>query len=236
MNRFRFTTVRERRGFTLLGWGILSGTLVVLIVLLILTIYPFLAPTQSVQGKGLVVDQMLPNYALKKVRDRFQNGNYQLLVTSGGELPAMPAVICKLIKTCRDGHLFRYKTWAQLAAHTLTAQGVPVEKIIAASPPRVQKDRTYAAALEVEKQLTEKGLFPASIDVVSLGPHSRRTWMMYQRIFSPGIQVGIYSIKPHKYNPERWWSSSAGVRATIGETIAYLYARFIFNPAVSSEN
>ena len=236
MNRLRFTTVRERRGFTLLGWGILSGTLVVLIVLLILTIYPFLAPTQSVQGKGLVVDQMLPNYALKKVRDRFQNGNYQLLVTSGGELPAMPAVICKLVETCRDGHLSRYKTKAQLNAATLAAQGVPPEKIIAASAPSVQKDRTYAAALEVKKQLDEKGLFPASLDVVSLGAHSRRTWIIYQMVFSPETQIGVYSIKPYDYDPERWWSSSAGVRTIISETIAYLYARLIFNPPVSREN
>ncbi len=236
MNRLRFTTVRERRGFTLLGWGILSGTLVVLIVLLILTIYPFLAPTQSVQGKGLVVDQMLPNYALKKVRDRFQNGNYQLLVTSGGELPAMPAVICKLVETCRDGHLSRYKTKAQLNAATLAAQGVPPEKIIAASAPSVQKDRTYAAALEVKKQLAEKGLFPSALDVVSLGAHSRRTWIIYQMVFSPETQIGVYSIKPYDYDPERWWSSSAGVRTIIGETIAYLYARLIFNPPVSREN
>ena len=236
MNRFRLTAVRERRGFTLLGWGILSGTLVAWIVLFILSIYPFLAPTQSVQGKVLVADQVLPDYTLEKVRDRFQNGNYQLLVTSGGELPAVPAVICKLIETCRDGHLSRYKTRAQLAAATLIEQGVPAEKIIMASAPSVQKDRTYAAALEVKKQLAEKGLFPASLDVVSLGSHSRRTWIIYKMIFSPETKIGIYSIKSHDYDPERWWSSSAGVRAMIGETIAYLYARLLFNPPASREN
>ena len=230
MNRFRLTTVRERRGLTLLGWGMLSGALVALIILFTLTIYPFLALTRPAQGEVLVVEGWLPDYVLEKVRDRFQDGNYRLLVTSGGELPAVPVVICKLIETCRDGHLFRYKTWAQLAAATLTAHSVPVEKIITAPAPSVLKDRTYAAALEVKKQLTEKGLLPGSLDVVSFGPHSRRTWMMYQIIFSPETQVGIYSIKPRDYNPARWWGSSAGVRAIIGETIAYLYAWLIFNP------
>ena len=123
-----------------------------------------------------------------------------------------------------------------MAAATLTAQGVPAEKIITASAPSVKKDRTYTAALEVKKQLAEEGLFPASIDVVSLGPHSRRTWIMYQMLFSPDTQVGIYSIKPRDYNPEQWWSSSAGVRTIINETIAYLYARLVFNPPVSLEN
>ena len=230
MKRFRLTTVRERRGFTLLGWGVLSGMLVALIILFILTIYPFLAPTRPAQGGVLVVEGWLPDYALEKVQNRFQNGNYQLLVTSGGRLSAMPAVICKLIETCRDGHLSRYKTRAQLHAATLAAQGVPVEKIVMASAPLVQKDRTYAAALEVRKQLAEKGLRPMSLDVISLGPHSRRTWIIYQMVFSPETQIGIYSIRPHGYDPEQWWSSSAGVRTIIGETIAYLYARLIFNP------
>jgi|TARA_B100000315_G_C14460239_1_gene533390 hypothetical protein len=236
MNRFRLMTIRERCGFILLGWGVLSGVLVALIILFTVTIYPFLAPTQSVQGKVLVADQVLPDHALEKVQDRFRNGNYQLLVTSGGELSALPAVICTLIKTCRNGHISKYKTRAQLAAATLVLQGVPEEKILIASAPSVQKNRTYAAALEVKKQLTEKGLIPRSIDVVSLGPHSRRTWRIYQMIFSPETQVGIYSIEPHNYNPERWWSSSAGVRTIIGETIAYLYARLIFNAPASIGN
>jgi hypothetical protein len=238
MNRFRLTTIRERRGFTLLGWGMLFWALVALIILFTLTIYPFLAPTQPVQGQVLVVDQVLSSGSmLAKVRDRFQGGNYHLLVTSsGGELPELPPAICKLIKTCRDGRLTRYKTWAQLAAATLAAQGVPTEKIITASAPSVQKDRTYAAALEVKKQLAEKGLFPASLNVVSLGSHSRRTWIIYQMVFSPETQIGIYSIRPHGYDPEQWWSSSAGVRTIIGETIAYLYARLIFNPPALIES
>jgi|TARA_Y100000294_G_scaffold133509_1_gene126045 hypothetical protein len=217
MNRFRLTTVRECRGLSLLGWGVLSGTLVALTILLTLTTYPFLALTRSVQGEILVVEGWLPDYALEKVQDRFQDGNYQVLVTSGGELST-------------GSHLSRYKTLARLAAATLTAQGVPAEKIIAAPAPSVKKDRTYASALEVKKQLAEEGLLPAAIDVVSLGPHSRRTWIMYQMVFSPDTQVGIYSIKPRNYNPERWWSSSAGVRTIIDETIAYLYARLVFNP------
>jgi hypothetical protein len=236
MNRFRLMTIRERCGFTLLGWGVLSGALVALIILFVLTLYPFLAPTQPVKGKVLVVDQVLPDHALEKVRNRFRNGNYQLLVTSGGELPTLPAVICTLVKTCRNGHLSQYKTRAQLAAATLVLQGVPLEKIIAASAPRVQKDRTYAAALEVKKQLAEKGLFPASLDVVSLGAHSRRTWIIYQMVFSPETQIGIYSIRPHDYDPEQWWSSSAGVRTIIDETIAYLYARLIFTPPALIES
>ncbi len=223
MNRFRLATIRKRCGLTLLGWGMLSGALVALIILFTLTLYPFLAPTRPVQGEVLVVEGWLPDYALEKVRDRFQNGNYQLLVTSGGELWV-------------GSHLSRYKTWARLAAATLTAQGVSAGKIIAASAPRTKKDRTYVSAREVKKQLTEKGLLPASIDVVSLGPHSRRTWIIYQMIFSPDTQVGIYSIQSRRYNPEQWWSSSEGVRAIINETIAYLYVRFIFNPPTSREN
>ncbi|MCH8156326.1 MAG: YdcF family protein [Nitrospinae bacterium] len=217
MNRFRFTTIRERRVLTPWGWGVLSGTFVALSVLFILTAYSFLAPTRSIQGEILVVEGWLPDYALEKVRDRFQSGNYKLLVTSGGELPI-------------GSHLSRYKTWAQLAAATLQVLGVQAEKILTVPAPSVQKDRTYAAVLEVKKQLAQKGLSPASIDIVSFGPHSRRTWMMFKLIFSPGVQVGVISIEPRDYDVSRWWVSSAGVRNVISETVAYLYARLIFSP------
>ena len=127
-------------------------------------------------------------------------------------------------------HLSRYKTLAQLAAATLQVLGVQAEKILTVPAPSVQKDRTYAAVLEVKKQLAQKGLSPASIDIVSFGPHSRRTWMMFKLIFSPGVQVGVISIEPRDYDVSRWWISSAGVRDVISETVAYLYARLIFSP------
>lgn len=37
----------------------------------------------------------------------------------------------------------------------------------------------------------------------------------------------------HEYDPRHWWRTSEGVRNVVGESIAYLYARFFFRPAAS---
>ena len=118
MNRSRLTTIRECRVPTPMGWGIFSMVLVVLTVSLVLFIYPFLAPTQPVNGEVLVVEGWLPSYALEKVKDRFQNGNYKFLITTGGNFKF------------GDPLLKYYKSWANIAASTLKAQGVPLEKIM----------------------------------------------------------------------------------------------------------
>jgi len=35
------------------------------------------------------------------------------------------------------------------------------------------------------------------------------------------------------YNPKQWWRYSDGVREVIGESIAYIYAKFFFYPSAS---
>ncbi|KMP12152.1 hypothetical protein UR09_01760 [Candidatus Nitromaritima sp. SCGC AAA799-A02] len=217
MSSFRLTTIRERRILTPLGWGTVFLVIGTLVLSIILNIYSFLAPTQPVQGDILVVEGWLPEYALDWVRKKFQNENRQLLVVTGGKLTV-------------GYHLSKYKTWAHLGAETLREQGIRAEKILSIPSPDVQKDRTYATAVEVKKRLAEKSLTPQSIDVISFGPHSRRTWLMFKTVFQPQVQVGIIAIEPREYDSSRWWVSSAGVRTMISEVIAYLYARLIFSP------
>ena len=215
MHRIRLITIRECRVLTPMGWCLLIMAIGIICFFLVLRVYPFLAPTKPVYGEILVVEGWLPSYALEKVQNQFQNGSYKLLVTTGGVLSI-------------GHHLSSYKTWAQLAASTLNEQGVPLEKIILA-PTGInhRKDRTYNAALAVKKRLNEKGLNPASIDVVSLGAHARRTWFMFKKVF-PSVNMGVVSLEPKDYDIARWWMSSAGVRDVISETVAYLYARLIF--------
>ncbi len=65
---------------TPLGWGMATIGLGVTLLSLVLFAYPFLAPTQPVAGEILVVEGWLPDYALEKVKDRFANGQYKLVV------------------------------------------------------------------------------------------------------------------------------------------------------------
>lgn len=42
--------------------------------------------------------------------------------------------------------------------------------------------------------------------------------------------MGVIAATPAEYDADNWWDWSSGVRAVVDETVAYLYARFLFNP------
>ena len=216
---FRLTTIRERRVLTATGWVALSMVLGLVLVSMILFIHSFLAPIKPVEGDVLVVVGQFPDYGLKEIKDQFEEGHYKLLVTVGGKYTT--------------GHpMAQYKSEADWTASRLNAQGVLLGKIIPVSItiyPR--KDRTYHKALAVQKRLNKAGFAQASIDVVSSGVHARRTWLLFEKAF-PSVDVGVIAIRPNSYDTSRWWLFSEGVRSVISESVAYLYARFIFSPSI----
>ena len=216
---FRLTTIRERRVLTATGWVALSMVLGLVLVSMILFIHSFLAPIKPVEGSVLVVVGQFPDYSLKEIKDQFEEGHYKLLVTVG--------------RKYTTGHpMAQYKSAADWTASRLNAQGVLLGKIIPiAITIYPRKDRTYYKALAVQKRLKKAGFAQASIDVVSFGVHARRTWVLFEKVFS-SVDVGVIAIRPDNYDTSRWWLFSEGVRSVISESVAYLYARFIFSPSI----
>ena len=220
MNRlFCLTTIRERRVLTATGWVMLSMVLGLVLISMILFIHSFLAPIEPVEGGVLVVIGQFPDYSLKEIKDRFEEGHYKLLITIGE-------------KYTRGHPMAQYKSEADWTASRLNAQGVLLRKIIpVAITIYPRKDRTYHKALAVRKKLDKAGFAQASIDVVSSGVHARRTWLLFEKVF-PSVDVGVIAIRPNNYDTSRWWLFSEGVRSVISESVAYLYARFIFSPSI----
>jgi hypothetical protein len=108
--------------------------------------------------------------------------------------------------------------------------GVPEASVHAVPSPAVGRDRTFAMASSLKKELEREGVSTAKINVISFGPHSRRSRMLFQFAFGPSTQVGMIGVTPHEFDPDHWWRTSAGVRAVIDECIAYGYARILFQP------
>jgi len=217
MSRFHLTTTRVCRVLTPIGWLALSVMFSLVLVFGILFSHQFLAPTKPVKGEVLVVEGWLPDYALVEVKKRFEKGNYRLLVTTGGRIGT-------------GHHLSEYKTWASLTAARLNKLGIPPEKIISTSQSVInKKDRTYYSILALNERFKKDNLLVKSMDVVSLGVHARRTWILYKKVFAP-VSVGIIAIQSKGYDPLKWWLYSAGVRGVISEMVAYLYVRLIFSP------
>ena len=72
-----------------------------------------------------------------------------------------------------------------------------------------------------------------SINVVTEAAHARRTRLLYQKAIGRNVTVGVTAISNPDYNPKQWWRYSDGIREVIGESIAYINAKFFFSPSAS---
>ena len=179
----------------------------------IVNIHAFLAKTAPVATDVLVVEGWLPDYAIEAAMVEFDNGGYKTLITVGSPLP-------------RGSYLSEHKTFAELAAATLVAMGFNSQQLQIVSTAHTPECRTQNAAIALKHYLAASDPPIRSMNVFTLGPHARRTWMVFRRVFTAPTTVGIIAATVLAYEPENWWKSSEGVRTVVGESIAYLYRRF----------
>lgn len=214
-----------RRKETLaLSWrGWLLFLLITFTALLIIAryVHPFLGISRPTYGEILVVEGWVTDTVLEQAVSFFNKHDYQLIVTVGGPL-------------IKGSYLSDYSTYAELSAATLIQLGVKQSLIVTVPAPYVRTDRTFASALAVNDWLSQSNMPIKSMDVFSMGAHARRTQWLFQRALGDKILVGVVGAPHPEYDANSWWTSSSGVRSVIGEAIAFLYARFVFNPQESS--
>ena len=212
--------VEQKTGWVLTGrgWLIILVTAALLIVLAITFLYSFLTMNRPVSdGEILIVGGWIPDYLLEQVITEFKTHNYQLLITTGGPLS-------------KGSYLSEYGNYADLTAAILKKMGVNEKVLVSVPTPPVKTDRTYAAALAVNKWLLNNDRSVKSLNIFSVGPHARRSWLLGKLAFGETVEVGVIAVASTEYDPNKWWKSSSGVRTVIGETIAYVYAKFFFYP------
>lgn len=93
-----------------------------------------------------------------------------------------------------------YTSLAEQARSIMIAYGVHPSQIIAVTGHKKKINRTLSSALAVREWIKETGYKPKSINVVSSGIHSRRTWRTYKSILGNSIPVGIVSIDDNTSN------------------------------------
>lgn len=180
---------------------------------------PFLAITHPEKTNILVVEGWILPCTMEEAAGEFTNGGYQRLYTTGGPAAGVPKYISD------------YSTAASIGAGLLRQFGVPAERIQMVPSHKTGRDRTYNAALALKFWLQTNHITPAAINVVTEGAHARRTRLLFQKAFGKDISIGIISLPNCDYDPKRWWRYSEGVREVIGESVAYIYARFFFWPS-----
>jgi len=178
-------------------------------------VHAFLAISDPCPGGILVVEGWAPDYVFQEVMAEFSQQHYAKLFVTGGEIE-------------KGAPLCEYKTIAEVGVATLARLGMNTNVIQAVPMPKVRQDRTYNSALVLKQWLLAHGALPTKINVMTLGPHARRTRLMFEKTFGPAVCVGIIAIPNDEYDAAHWWRTSAGVRTVMSELLSYGYARFIF--------
>ncbi len=192
------------------GWGLIIGITLLAAYASIKFAYPLLAPTQRVTANILIVEGWLPEYALEAAIDEFKQHPYELLLTSGGPL-------------WEGHHASGFHSYAELAAQVLRSLDFKTNQLHVAPGPKVWKHRTFQSALATSQYLAASKIEVTGINVMTLGPHGRRTKIIYDRVFESQCPVGIIAHPSSEYDKDRWGRTSEGTKHILTETMAATY-------------
>jgi hypothetical protein len=210
---------KPRWGLSWKGWLIFGTLMLVTGLTGFFSIRPFLAVTQRVEAKALVVEGWSHDYGFAAAAKEFGTGSYDHVYATGGPIVGQGGYIS-------DSH-----TYASIGAQQLIKYGIPAG-LVQMAPSRVMdRDRTYSSAVALRDWFEKHNFNVASINVLTEECHARRTWLLFQEAFGPDVKVGIISVPNPDYDSTYWWRYSDGVRDVIDESVAYLYAKFLFWPA-----
>lgn len=215
----KFSLFKKRTGWAP-TW--LGGLLTLLLVAgtttaLLLNLHPFLALNAPPNEGLFVIEGWLPDYAMDEALEIYRSGTYEKIVTTGTPFET-------------GSILMKWKSYSQMTTARLIEMGIEPSNIVTAVGHDVRRDRTYASAMAMKEQLIAADITQTNIHLISMGPHGRRSRLIYRKALGKDYAVGITCLEDQSYEADRWWASSNGFRSVIDELIAYLYAKFLFNP------
>ena len=208
---------KESWTLTLRGWLSLLGVVGLLTFGGILGVYPFLAPTHRVDTEYLVVEGWVGDYALVESIAEFKSKPYRLMFTVGCEMTSIVNI------DPGDNH-------ADYAFTRLKWLGMNPELIQPVVAHVKYRNRTYESALAFRKWIEEKHLTVTRFNLVTVGPHARRSRLLFEKAFQGNAEIGVIAVEDPEYDSRRWWRYSEGVKEIMSEAASYFYVRLFFWP------
>ena len=202
---------------TLWGWLLVIALLGAAATLLARHLGGWLAvsePAAHPPAELLVVEGWLGERELDAAAAYARQHGYRRVVTTGGPITSFST----------------YANYAERAAQRLRKQlpDVPVEAV---PTPATKQDRTYASAVWVRDWSQQRAMSATTIDVYSLGPHARRTRILYRLAFGEATRVGVIAGTPHDSDTLRWWTSSEAAKMVLMEAASLAWTQCCFWPA-----
>ena len=216
---FGFFTRKERWGLSPRGCLAAISFFLLAAALWLLNVQPFLAETRRADAKILVVEGWVHEFAIRAAVDEFKSGAYEKIYTTGGPVVG------------DGGYSNDFNTSASVGAELLKKNGVADGSLQMVPSHVAGRDRTYSSAVALRDWFRENKVAVRNINVLTEDVHARRTQLLFQKAFGPGVTVGVISIPDPDYDAKHWWRYSEGVREVLGESIAWFYAEILFHPS-----
>jgi uncharacterized SAM-binding protein YcdF (DUF218 family) len=194
----------------------LLGTFCLLIVLALPLVWwsingeAFLSANCRLNAEVLVVEGWIGSDGVRAAATEFTRNGYQYIVATGG----VPTT---------EGWEKSGWSYAEGAYNELVRLGVPEQKIIFAPSKSTEIQRTYESARAVAGVLAAKNIHPQAVNVFTLGPHLRRSCMVFSKVLGTMTKVGGIDWVPPDYFGIPWWRSSGRAKNLLGETTGYFY-------------
>ena len=211
----------KKRQLWLPTWPVCLGGSVVFVLLAIWIfsgLHRFLAVSRPAEGAQImVVEAWVSDPHIEQIATMLQaeDSPYKEAWLTGPKLDHGSI----LITEDRD-------SFAELTGESLLALGVPQEKIHVVPAADTLLHRTWNAATKLKEEFEQKaGTTPDRFDLFTEGTHSRRSRLVFEKVFGDGVQIGVVALEPVAYDAATWYKSSAGMKGTLLELIAYIYEK-----------
>jgi len=162
-----------------------------------------------VPAETLIVEGWIGREALPFAKREFEQGGYKRLIVTGG----------------LTGHTWARERWSvtDIAQRDLLKLGFPEDKLVLAPCNDVENQRTYVSAVAAQRTMRMQGWQAHGINVISRGPHARRTHSVYSKVFGSNAAVGVISWNPYASHGRAWWRSSTRAKELLDETFGWTY-------------
>src|SRR6267142_1200333 len=174
-----------------------------LAVITFLNVHRFLAVTQRLDTDVLVVEGWVHPYAIRASAEEFQNHSYHRIFTTGGPVVG------------NGGYINDYQTAASVGADLLKKTRIPPELVQTVPSHVMGRDRTYSSALALRDWLSAHDVQVRSLNIVTEGPHARRTRLLFEKALGSNVAVGVIGVPSPDFDARHWWLYSEGVEEVV---------------------
>ena len=179
----------------LLGWGLIGER--------------FLSLTKRLDAEVLIVECWIGKQGLIAAVEEFKRGDYSHIVTVGPKV--------------KRGWESDGRSVAELAGEYLQKLGIPDQKIVIAPAADKNVNRTYEAARSAMGGLEKEKVEATAVNVFTHGTHSRRSRLVFSKVFGTNAKVGCISWLPREHKDSGYWVSTERMESFFTETLSYIF-------------